>query len=282
MKLVSFRWQGSDSYGAVLDGGAVDLGKRLGGRYPDLGSVLAADALGEAADAAEGEAADVSLDDITFLPVIPNPGKIVCVGLNYLTHRDEAGRGETGHPAIFTRFPETQLGHGQPVVRPRVSDKLDYEGELALIIGKPGRYIEEEGALSHIAGYACYLDASLRDWQRHTDQWTPGKNFPSTGGFGPWMVTADEIPDPTRLTLTTRLNGEVMQRSTTDLLIFTIPVLINYISSFTELRPGDVIATGTPGGVGSRRDPPLFMKAGDTVEVEITQIGTLAHTIADE
>ena len=282
MKLVSFRWQGSESYGAVLDGGVVDLGKRLGERYPDLGSVLAADALGEAADAAEGEAADVSLDEVTFLPVIPNPGKIVCVGLNYLTHRDEAGRGETGHPAIFTRFPETQVGHGQPVVRPRVSDKLDYEGELALIIGKPGRYIEEEGALSHIAGYACYLDASLRDWQRHTEQWTPGKNFPSTGGFGPWMVTADEIPDPTRLTLTTRLNGEVMQRSTTDLLIFTIPVLINYISSFTELRPGDVIATGTPGGVGSRRDPPVFMKAGDTVEVEITQIGTLAHSIADE
>ncbi len=282
MKLVSFRWQDSDRYGAVRGGGVVDLGKRLGDRYPDLGSVLAADALGEAADAAEGEAADVNLDEVTFLPVIPNPGKIVCVGLNYLTHRDEAGRGEAGHPAIFTRFPETQVGHRQPVVRPRVSDKLDYEGELALIIGKPGRYIEEEGALSHIAGYACYLDASLRDWQRHTDQWTPGKNFPSTGGFGPWMVTADEIPDPTRLTLTTRLNGEVMQRSTTDLLIFTIPVLINYISSFTELRPGDVIATGTPGGVGSRRDPPVFMKAGDTVEVEITQIGTLTHTIADE
>ena len=282
MKLVSFRWRDRDSYGVVADGGVIDLGPRLGARYPDLKSVLAAGALDEVTDATKGQTADVALDDIAFLPVIPNPSKILCVGLNYRAHREEAGRKETDHPAIFIRFADSQLGHQQPVVRPRVSDRLDFEGELAVIIGKSGRAIEPEDALGHIAGYSCYLDASVRDWQRHTGQWTPGKNFPATGGFGPWMVTADEIPDPSRLTLTTRLNGEVMQQAGTDLLIFPLPVIIHYISSFTALSPGDVIATGTPGGVGSRRDPPVYMKPGDRIEVEITGIGTLAHPIAGE
>ena len=180
------------------------------------------------------------------------------------------------------RFADTQTGHLAPMIKPNNSDAFDFDGELALIIGKTARHVSEADALDHIAGYACYNDGSVRDFQNHTPQWMPSKNFPATGAFGPWMVTTDEIPDPTRLTLTTRLNGEVVQQSATDLLIFTIPVLMAYITSFTTLRPGDVISTGTPGGVGFRRSPPLFMKAGDTIEVEITDVGTLTNPIGAE
>jgi 2-keto-4-pentenoate hydratase/2-oxohepta-3-ene-1,7-dioic acid hydratase in catechol pathway len=168
------------------------------------------------------------------------------------------------------------------MVRPSVSGKFDYEGELAAIIGKAGRNISEADALGHIAGYACFNDGSVRDWQRHTHQFLPGKNFPASGSFGPWMVTADEIPDPSQMLLITRLNGQEMQNSTTDLLIFNVPFLISYISTFTELNPGDVIVTGTPGGVGARRDPPVWMKPGDLIEVDIDKIGVLANPIAAE
>ncbi len=170
----------------------------------------------------------------------------------------------------------------QPIIRPRASENLDFEGELAVIVGKGGRHISKEAALQHVAGYSIYNDASVRDWQRHTTQYTPGKNFPSTGGFGPWMVTADEIPDSTKLHLTTRLNGEVVQDSGLDDLRFSIPEIISYISIFTELVPGDVIITGTPKGVGAARKPPLWMKPGDSVEVEISSIGTLRNPIVPE
>lgn len=282
MKLTSFARGGAPSWGAVVDGGIVDLGKAMGGKYPTLRSAIEGNALKDAAAAADGASPDASLDDVTLLPVIPDPEKILCVGLNYKSHIEETGRSDSDYPTIFTRFANTQVGHGQPMIRPKDSTAYDYEGELALIIGTGGRHISEADALKHIAGYSCYNDGSIRDWQRHTSQFTPGKNFPGTGGFGPWMVTADEIPDPASMHLVTRLNGEVLQDATTDLLVFTVPVLINYISTFTELVPGDVIVTGTPGGVGFKRNPPIFMKAGDTVEIEIDKIGILSNPIADE
>jgi len=282
MKLMSFARGGAPSWGAAVDGGVADLGKAMGGKYPTLRAVLEAGALGEAAEAARGAKADASLDDVTFLPVIPNPDKVLCVGLNYKSHIEETGRSDSDYPVIFTRFTNTQIGHGEAMVRPNNSTAYDYEGELALVIGSTARHVKEADALKVIAGYSCYNDGSIRDWQRHTHQFTPGKNFPATGGFGPWMVTADEIPDPASMHLKTILNGEVMQDATTDLLVFSVPFLIEYISSFTELVPGDVIITGTPGGVGFKRDPQVFMKPGDTVEIEIDKIGTLVNSIADE
>ena len=265
-----------------MDGGVVDAVPRLDGRYPTLRSALAAEALGEVRKATEGASADHGLEEITWLPPIPHPEKILCVGVNYVAHREETGRKESEFPTLFTRFANTQVGHEQPLVRPRASTEFDYEAELAVIIGKPARHVRREDALSFIAGYACYQDASVRDWQRHTSQFTPGKNFIGTGGFGPWMVTADEIPDPTRLTLVGRLNKTEMQRATTDLLIFDLPALLAYITTFTELVPGDVIATGTPGGVGSKRQPPVWLKAGDVFEVEVSGIGVLRNPVVDE
>jgi 2-keto-4-pentenoate hydratase/2-oxohepta-3-ene-1,7-dioic acid hydratase in catechol pathway len=202
--------------------------------------------------------------------------------LNYKSHVEETGRADSEKPAIFARFASTQVGHGQPMIAPKVSGAFDYEGELALVIGKPGRHIPRARALEHVAGYACYNDGSVRDWQRHTQQWTPGKNFPASGAFGPWMVTADEIPDPSRLRLSTRLNGQTVQDTGVDLLIFTIPEIIEYISIWSDLAPGDVIVTGTPGGVGFKRNPPLFMKPGDTVEVEVSSVGILRNPIIAE
>ncbi len=241
MKVTSFLRDSKATYGVVHDGGLVDIGARLGGKYPTLRSVLEAGALDEVRRAAEGQAPDLKYDDAEQLPVIPDPPKIILVGVNYVEHRKESGRDPTDHPVLFTRFANVQIGHDRPMVRPTLSEKFDYEGELAVIIGKRGRHISEADALGHVAGYACYNDGTIRDWQRHTHQFTPGKNFPATGAFGPWMVTADEIPDPTTMTLATRLNGQELQRATTDMLIFDIPHLIRYISDWTELEPGDVV-----------------------------------------
>ena len=282
MKLLSFEHAGQASFGAVVDGGIVDLKRTLGGRYAGLRQLIAADAFGEAAAALQGRKADHALDAVTLLPVIPDPDKIVCVGLNYGEHVRETGRTVTESPALFLRVPDSQVGHGQPILRPRESQRLDYEGEIAVVIGRGGRRIAEAEAWSHICGYSCYNDGSVRDWQVATSQWTPGKNFYRTGGFGPWMVTADEIAPDQRMSLVTRLNGQEMQRATTDMMIHSIPRQIAYISSFVPLKPGDVIVTGTPGGVGNKRNPPVFMKPGDVVEVEVDAIGVLRNTIADD
>lgn len=224
-----------------------------------------------------------NLDEISFLPLIPNPSKILCVGLNYKSHREETGLGKgSTYPVIFTRFSDTLIAQGEPIILPSASSKLDYEGELALVIGKAGRAISEKDAFDHIAGYSCFNDASVRDWQRHASQYTPGKNFPATGGFGPYLVTPDEIDNLQEQHVSTRLNGETVQDQPISDLIFPIPYLINYISTFTPLHPGDVIVTGTPGGVGAARKPPLWMRSGDTVEVTIGQIGTLSNTVIAE
>jgi 2-keto-4-pentenoate hydratase/2-oxohepta-3-ene-1,7-dioic acid hydratase in catechol pathway len=281
MKFASFTIHDAPSWGLVEGDEIADLGALLRDRFPDLKSAIAANALTEAA-AAAAKATRHALSAITFLPVIPNPDKILCIGLNYETHRKETGRSEVENPTVFGRFANSQTGHLRNIIRPRVSTDLDFEGELAVIIGKPGRYIPRSEAFQHIAGYACYNEGSVRDFQRHTHQFTPGKNFPDTGAFGPWMVTSDEIDDLGPLKLQTRLNGEVVQEATISQMIFDIPRQIEYCSSFTRLEPGDVIATGTPGGVGSRRTPPLWMKPGAVGAVEIDRIGLLRNGIADE
>jgi 2-keto-4-pentenoate hydratase/2-oxohepta-3-ene-1,7-dioic acid hydratase in catechol pathway len=284
VKLATFATLGKVSYGAVVGEGIVDLGRHLGeSRYPTLKSVLAGGALDAARAAAERQRPDHRLADVELRPVIPDAAKILCVGLNYHAHRDETGHGDpSAHPAIFIRYADTQVGHGQPLVLPRNAKDFDYEGELAVVIGKRARHVPASRALEYVAGYSCYHDGSLRDWQFHTSQWTPGKNFPGTGGFGPWLVTTDELSDPSKLTLVMRLNGKEMQRAPTDLMIFDVPTVIEYLTGFTELLPGDVIATGTPGGVGFKREPPVFMKAGDVAEVEISGIGILRNPVVAE
>lgn len=282
MRLVSFSTHQGPSFGIVRGNSVIDLGKRLSGRYADLKALIAADAFGEAVQATQGVQGDYPLSELTLLPVIPNPGQIFCVGLNYAEHVKETNREVTEQPVIFMRTPPSQVGHGQPMLRPPESRQFDYEGEIAVIIGRGGRRIAEADAWHHIAGYACYNDGSVRDWQRHTTQWGPGKNFYRTGAFGPWMVTSDEIEPNSVMTLVTRLNGEEVQRATTQMLIHGIAKQIAYLSTFTPLAAGDVIVTGTPGGVGAKRNPPLFMKAGDRVEVEVDRIGVLANPIADE
>ncbi|MBH64236.1 MAG: 5-carboxymethyl-2-hydroxymuconate isomerase [Alphaproteobacteria bacterium] len=281
MKLITFKTDGVESYGTVTEEGVRDAGYRLRGRYPDLKSVLAETAL-EALGAAAAESAAVPVESVEICPVIPNPNKILCIGINYEAHRLETGRPESDYPTVFIRFADTLVGQSQPIRKPLASDRVDWEGELAVIIGRSGRAIPESEALNHVAGYACFNDVSIRDWQRHTGQFSPGKNFPATGPFGPWMVTTDDIPDPHALTLCTRVNGEEMQRTSTDDLTFGVPALINYISTFTPLSPGDVISTGTPGGVGHTRKPPVYMKDGDSVEVEISGIGVLKNPVVNE
>jgi len=282
MKFLSFQAGGTASYGAVVDGGVYDLGKRFGRKYPTLRAALKAGKLGELKAAAKkAKKADLPISRVRFLPVIPDAEKIVCVGLNYRAHREETGRGDTVHPTLFLRIAESQVGHGQPLLKPKESQSLDWECELAVIIGRAGRRIAKEKAMSHIAGYSCYNDGSVRDFQRHTSQFTPGKNFVGTGGFGPYLVTVDEVGDITKQTMTTKVNGVEKQRTTIDMMITDIPSLIAYISIFTSLQPGDVIVTGTPGGVGAARNPPEFMKQGDVCEVEITGVGLLRNVVKE-
>lgn len=282
MKLVSFVAGSRPAYGVIKADRVVDLSTYRGGRWPNLRALLADNGLAEAGRIAADASGDLRSDGLTLAPVIPDPDKIICVGLNYRDHAAETGRTETPNPALFARFPGSQVGHLQPMVRPRVSAHFDYEGELAVIIGTGGRHIAEADALRHVAGYACYNEGSVRDWQLHTSQYLAGKTFAGTGAFGPWMVTADEIPDPAALTLETRLNGQVVQHTATDMMITPVPRLIAYISTILPLLPGDVIVSGTPGGVGSKRKPPLWMKPGDTVEVEISCIGVLRNPVIAE
>ncbi|MDE2430545.1 MAG: fumarylacetoacetate hydrolase family protein [Burkholderiales bacterium] len=281
MKFISFEHQGQSSYGLWNDGeNWLQAPESFLAQYPDLKSVISAGQLDALEEAARSQGQVVHAEKARLLPVIPNPGKIFCVGLNYKNHVAEMKRSDSEYPAIFTRFPDSLNAHGAPLPKPKTSNCFDFEGELAVIIGKQGRNISQSDALEHVAGYACFNDGSARDWQRHTHQWTPGKNFPGSGPLGPFMATQSVVPDINQLTLETRLNGKVMQHASVSDLIFSLPTLIEYISGFTNLLPGDVIATGTPGGVGDKREPPLYMQPGDVVEVEITSLGTLRNTVS--
>jgi 2-keto-4-pentenoate hydratase/2-oxohepta-3-ene-1,7-dioic acid hydratase in catechol pathway len=282
MKLISFTLNNLSCYGAVIGEEVLNLTPIFGDKAADLKTLIAKNLVGEAAQIANTQKPDLKFAELQLLPVIPNPNKIICVGLNYAEHVRETGREVTESPALFVRLSDSQVAHGQAIVRPPESVRLDYEGEIAIVIGQGGRRIKEADAWQHIAGYACYNDGSVRDWQVATSQWTPGKNFYHTGAFGPWMVTADDIAPNQKMTLVTRLNGQEMQRATTDMMIHSIPRQIAYISTFLPLLPGDVIVTGTPGGVGNKRVPPVYMKAGDTVEIEVDAIGILRNSVRDE
>ncbi len=282
MKLVSYLRDGIPGFGALIDGGIIDLVKASQGRYASIKSVLEAGSLGALNALSARRDPDFDLADVVLLPVIPDPGKIWCCGLNYGEHVRETNREATEKPVFFLRVADSQVGHDGAIPCPPESTMLDYEGEIAIVIGKAGRRIAEADAWAHIAGYACYNDATIRDWQKHTQQWAPGKNFWRTGGFGPWVVTADEIEPDALMTLTTRLNGNVMQHATTQMMLHSIPRQIAYLSVVAPLQSGDVIVTGTPGGVGARREPPVWMSPGDVVEVEVDRIGTLRNAIVAE
>ena len=286
MKLLSFSEGGRESWGAVVGDAVVDLGRALP-QYPTLADFVGSDDFARRDALVAANKPGPKLSEISFLPVIPRPEKIVCAVRNYLDHHNEAvafgmKREITEFPPIFLRVWRSQVGHNAPVIRPKVSDNLDWEGELAVVIGKGGRHIPESEAANHIAGYSIYNDVSVRDWQRHAQQIASGKNFVGTGPFGPWLVTPDEIGDPSKLKLETRVNGKVEQKSNTSMLIFSIARLINYASTIFDLVPGDVIATGTPAGVGFTRKPPVFLKPGDVVEVEIEKIGVLRNPVVEE
>lgn len=282
MKFVSFTRLGHVGFGAVIDSGIADLTGKIAPHVTTLKGLIETDIVVAACERAQKQGADLSLNDVSLLPVIPDPSKILCVGLNYQKHKIETGRPDADYPTIFTRFADSQVAHGAPLIKPAQSERFDYEGEMAVVIGRGGRNIPKENALDHIAGYACYNDGSIRNFQQHTSQFTPGKTFPGTGGFGPYLVTPDEVGDYRKLPIQTRLNGEVMQEASLSELIFPVDEIIAYCSLFTPLSAGDVIVTGTPGGVGDRRDPPVYMFAGDVVEVEIGCLGVLRNPVIDE
>ncbi|MDO9707151.1 fumarylacetoacetate hydrolase family protein [Paracraurococcus lichenis] len=279
MRIASYTTAAGPSFGLVTGDGIVDLGRRT--PHADISAALAAGALAELARHASA-APDHALSEVALLPAVPSPlRKVLCVGLNYRAHVAEAaGREVPEHPRIFARLADSIIAHGAPLVRPRNSAQFDYEGELAVVIGRPGRHIPAARALEHVAAYTIFNDGSLRDYQKHSV--TAGKNFPDTGPLGPWLVTADEIPDPAALTLETRVNGERRQRASTGDMILSVPQLIEYISAWTPLSPGDVIATGTPEGVAHARRPPPWLTPGDVVEVEIGGIGVLRNPVVAE
>ncbi len=284
MKLVTFLTAGSTdvapSCGLLTEAGVHDLSARFGAT---LASVLAEpEALRRLADSCLPTRPDHALADLHLRPPFGPDTKIVCVGLNYRAHIAETGRSDPGMPTLFIRWPDSHVAHGMALVRPAASERFDFEGKIAVLIGRGGRHIPAAEALRHVGGYSCYNDGSIRDWQRHTSQFTPGKNFASSAAIGPWIVTADEIADPAALSLTTRLNGTVMQHATVSDMIHGIADLIAYISIFTPLRPGDVIATGTPEGVGAYRTPPAWLRPGDRIEVDVSGIGTLVNTVVAE
>ena len=277
MRFMSYLYNDKPRWGLLDDGVVLDLTHY----EPSLKTAIKNGKLEQAASAA-GAGKTVPLNEIAYLPPIPDPTRIICIGQNYAAHRDEMGGDRTAHPLIFTRYPSSVSGHEQALSKPVESDEYDYEGELAVVIGRPGRRIRPQRALDHIAGYSCFMDGSIRDFQVHTTQYTPGKNFDASGSCGPWMVPAAEIPDPNAgYRLETRLNGVTVQSTTTDLMLFPVPTLIAYISTFTTLEPGDIIATGTPGGVGYKREPRLYMFPGDRVEVEVAGVGTLSNGVRE-
>jgi 2-keto-4-pentenoate hydratase/2-oxohepta-3-ene-1,7-dioic acid hydratase in catechol pathway len=281
MKLASYLADGKASFGLVTGLGVITLSDRIGPRSYTLREALQQNGvLDEMLKLAQGAEPDRRLDEIKLLPVITDPGKILCVGINYRSHAAEHGHAVLEKPNIFTKFSDCLAAHEGEMIRPKASAQLDFEGELAVVIGRPGRAIPARDALSYVAGYTCFCDGSVRDFIKLS--LITGKNFPATSPLGPWMVTADEISDPSKLTLTTRLNGVQMQHSGTDMMMHDVPALIAWCSTFTPLSPGDIIATGTPEGIGARRNPPVWMKAGDVLEVEISKIGTLRSRVVDE
>jgi 5-carboxymethyl-2-hydroxymuconate isomerase len=285
VKLLSFVRRSRPSYGAFVGGGVVELGHRLGPEYPRVRDVLERDALKAAAEIAASHAPDHSVDEIVFLPPIPVPEKIICVGINYRDRNEEYrdGSERPRYPSIFMRAPDSLVGHRATLLRPPESSQLDYEGEIAVVIGKRGRRIPPSSALDHVAGISCMNEGTVRDWLRHAKfNVTPGKNFDKSGSIGPWITTTDELGGFDGIRVTTRVNSEVRQDDTTANMLFSIADLIGYISTFTTLKPGDVIATGTPTGAGARFDPPRFLVPGDVVEVEVTGVGVLANTVGDD
>lgn len=274
MKYLSFEFEGLASWGVMRQDGIVDLGKVM----PDLRAFIAAGCPG-IADLTAGHV-DYQLADVVLAPVIPNPSKIIMAAVNYFEANSDPAKAPI-YPVLFLRLAESQVGHESPLIIPKSSSKLDYEGELAVVIGQGGRHIPRAEAMRHVFGYAIYNDGSVRDWQKHSHQFTPGKNFTGTGAFGPWLVTSDELPDRP-LSLVTRVNGVEKQRTDTSRMIFDVPYLINYISTFTSLVPGDVIVTGTCTGFGATRDPQEFLNPGDVVEVEIDGLGVLKNSVKSE
>jgi len=278
MRIATYMHRGARSYGVVTASGIVDLGKRIGTKYPSLLSLLEKSALGEARHAAEGQKADFAESEVEYLPLIPDRINIFCTGLNYQGHIDETKLEKPKFPRLFMKLDESLVGHKVPMIRPKLSTEFDFEAELMVVMGKEARYVSKEKALDYVAGYTLFNDGSLRDFQRRTtDQ---GKNFYHSSSVGPNLVTLDEVPPNDQMTLYARLNGKVEQETKISDMIVPVPVLIEYFSSITRLRPGDMIATGTCGRV-SYSDK-QFMKAGDTIEIEITGIGKLVNPIVDE
>lgn len=279
MRIVAFASNGRQSWGVVRDGLVHDLGAVTG--LGGLGEALRSGRY-EAALGAVGAAPTIELSQLQLDPPVVDPHKILCVGLNYADHIREMGRELPTKPVIFTRFPDTLVGSGEPLVAPRNSTRFDYEGEFAVVIGKGGRHVAAEDALDHVLGYTIMNDGSLRDYQRHTAQFTPGKNFPRSGALGPWIVTADEFGEVGPQRISTSLNGVIVQDSRLEELVFGVADLIAYITEWTALEPGDVIATGTPGGVGDGREPALFLSPGDVVRIEIDGLGSLTNPVDEE
>jgi 2-keto-4-pentenoate hydratase/2-oxohepta-3-ene-1,7-dioic acid hydratase in catechol pathway len=277
MQLCSFYLidQERKSYGIVREEGVIDVGSRLGAECPDLKSLLQRGAVSDL-EAFRSQPVDHPFSAIRFLPVVENPGKVFCVGMNYADKRKEFAE-TIEAPTLFVRFADSLAGHEQPLLKPTTTQEFDYEGELAVIIGKPAYQVKAADALQHVAGYSCFMDATVRDMQ--FTWFTAGKNWQQTGGFGPWMTTSDEIPDPQQLAIKTWLNQREVQNDTTASMVHPVAKIIEYISAFSPLSAGDVIITGSPGGVGKKRTPPLFMFPGDVIEVEIEKIGRLRHHI---
>ena len=282
-RFVTFLKDGAERYGAVVGDGVVDLSARYANEFPTLREVIAAGAMGRLADAAAGANADLALKDAVLRPPIPAPEKIICIGVNYPDRNEEYKDGQAApkFPSMFLRVPRSFVGHGAPLVRPRASEQLDYEGELVLVIGKAGRHIPEKDALDHVAAVSLCNEGTLRDWVRHAKfNVTQGKNFDATGSIGPWIETDVDLTRP--LHVTVRKNGTVTQDDTTANMIFSFADLIAYVTTFMTLKPGDIISTGTPVKHGSKDEPPVWLKPGDTIEIECPEIGVLRNGVMDE
>jgi 2-keto-4-pentenoate hydratase/2-oxohepta-3-ene-1,7-dioic acid hydratase in catechol pathway len=281
MNYVSFTTpDGTPTWGVAHEGKVYDLGASGARIAVSLKELVAVGRFGALAEQQVVDAPAFEEADVALLPPITDPGKILCIGVNYRSHQEETGKTNQKAPTVFTRFADTQMGHLSPALMPTSTTQYDYEGELALVISKDAYRVSAEEAWDYVAGYAPYNDFSVRDWQLAATQWTPGKNFPGTGAFGPYLVPADDLGDVDQLKLETRVNGEVRQSASVADLYFSIPQIIEYVTAWTKLSAGDVVVTGTPGGVGLFMDPKGFLSAGDVVEVEITGLGTLTNTVA--